>query len=305
MGNVKNLGKGLDDISYLFMSSPEVNLPAKDNTVEPKESSPAALKTTLKSICLVGNNTGFQDAFLVINLALALARLGMRIVIVDMDEGYPCLSFFLGRQIENPEYDNLEELIKDGPRGVKLVGLDKFNLERLSDPEKKRKIIFQLSKMEEDADLILISVNQRNLLNISNLFKELIAEFLILVCPEKEKMLNSYKTIKTIFSLSPLAKIGIIITEVDHMYKIELIYNKMLHAARKFLDKELYKYGFLFKIKKEIDAKTHIASFYDADITACISNIAQIVVLRLNLGDATASAGAFFKRIITDFNRDN
>ena len=42
-----------------------------------------------------------------------------------------------------------------------------------------------------------------------------------------------------------------------------------------------------------------LATFYDADLTACISNIAQIVVLRLNLGDGPSCAGTFLRRVLT------
>jgi hypothetical protein len=82
------------------------------------------------------------------------------------------------------------------------------------------------------------------------------------------------------------------------MYEIDAVYEKMAGAVKKFLDKELHKYGFLFKLKQEVDSKANIASFYDADLTACISNIAQIIVLRLSLNEANYPQEALFKKML-------
>ncbi len=303
MRSMKKLGKSLDDISYLFLSSAEKESQVKDISVQPKKKPGSILDVPVKSICLIGDSTGFQNAFLVINLSLALARLGMRIAVVDMDEEFPCLNFFLGRDVQMSEINNPQGLIKEGPLGVKLIGLNKLILERLSDDEKKEKLISELAKIEDNVDLILIGVMQKNLSNISCLLAETMKEFLVLVPPDKNKMLNSYKIIKTIFHHNTLAKIGIVVINIDHMYEIEVVFNKLEGAVKKFLDKELYKYGFLFKIKPSANAKANIASFYDADLTACISNIAQIVVLRSNVEETVVAEGSFFKKIITDFSK--
>ncbi|MFH1459841.1 MAG: hypothetical protein ABIG64_05650 [Candidatus Omnitrophota bacterium] len=303
MNKLKKLGKGLEDISYLFLSQDENQVLDPTKSDAQKETAAYPVKVPTKSVGLIGNSTDFRDAFLVINLSLALARLGMRITVVDMDEDLPCLKFFLGRDVQNTEISNPQMLIKDGPLGVKIIGLNQKSLSFLASEEKEQELMLKLKDIEENSDLILISVMQQNLLKISPVFKDLIREFLVLVNPESNNMINAYKVMKIIFAHNPLAKVGAIIADIDHMYEIDKIYNKLAGAVRKFLDKELYKYGFMFKIKQEIDSNTNIASFYDADLTACISNIAQIIVLRLNLEETNPAAGKmFFKRIVDEFS---
>ncbi|MDD5745685.1 MAG: hypothetical protein PHO30_00330 [Candidatus Omnitrophica bacterium] len=301
MNKVKKLGKGLEDISYLFLSSEQENDASRFSSSQPVTRDPAVPSLPTKSVCLIGNSADMRDAFLIINLSLALARLGMRIAVVDMDEGFPCINFFLGKNNEAPGLGDSNELIRKGPLGVQLAGLDRNMLKRLSDSREKSRMLEQLEAIEANTDLIIVSISQDNLRRMEPVLRDVIREFLVIVPPQKEPMLDSYRAIKRIFSHNPLAKIGVIITDIAHMYEVEAVYTTMAGAVRKFLDKELYKYGFLFSVKQEMDAKANIASFYDADLTACISNIAQIVVLRLNPGESGTSAGLFFRKITADY----
>ena len=95
MSDSKKIGKGLEDISYLFLSSSENEPLAKDTFAQQEKKIPSILEIPMKSVCLIGTNSAFLDAFLIINLSLALARLGMRIAVVDMEPELPCLNFFL------------------------------------------------------------------------------------------------------------------------------------------------------------------------------------------------------------------
>lgn len=299
MNKLKKLGKGLEDISYLFLSTDEENksieAPAakKENLTVPQ--------LTTKSICLIGNYCDYRDAFLVVNLSLALARLGMRIAVVDIDEDLSCLNFFLGTQSQEKKSNASGPVIQEGPLGVKLIGLNPATISQVSQSEKKTKLSSELDELEENVDLILFSIMPKDLESAMPLLNKQIEESLVLVSPDKHEMMNAYKIIKLIFLHNPLAKIGAIITEIDHMYEIDAVYDKMSHVVNKYLDKELYKYGFLFKLKQEVGSKANIASFYDADLRACISNIAQIIILRLNLEKSDSKHKPMSKRMLTKF----
>ncbi|MFH1062554.1 MAG: hypothetical protein V1747_06675 [Candidatus Omnitrophota bacterium] len=302
MNKLKKLGKGLEDISYLFLSPEQEDTIQEESMAEKKKILTETIEITTKNICLIGNSHDSRDAFLVINLSLALARLGMRIAVVDMDEKLPCLNFLLGKSANNGSQNNDQEIVRQGPFGVKLAGLNESLLENmLVDSVARKTIMLELKKMEEEVDLVLISVSQDSLYYMNPLLRKSIEEFLVFVSPDKNSMLNSYKVVKTIFSNNPVAKIGTIITDIEHMYEIDAVFNKMFSAVKKFLVKELYKYGFLFKLKQEINNNANIASFYDADLTACISNIAQIIILRLNLAENVKSSGELFKNVFNEF----
>ena len=301
MNKLKKLGKGLEDISYLFLSTDEENSPIEEPAANEEKKDLTMPELATKSICLIGNYCDYRDAFLIVNLSLALARLGMRIAVVDIDENLSCLNFFLDTKPHEKLSMTPKTVIQEGPLGVKLIGLNPAITARLSQVDKKTKLSMELDALEENVDLILLSVMPKDLENAMPLINSQIKELLVLVSPEKTEMLNAYKIIKLIFQHNPLAKIGTIITEIDHMFEIDAVYDKMSHVVKKYLDKELYKYGFLFKLKQEAGSKANIASFYDADLRACISNIAQIIILRLNLEKSDSKQKPMSKRMLTEF----
>lgn len=303
MSNLKKLGKGLEDISYLFISSPQENSQVQEPTLKSQKETTSLLEIPVKNICLIGNSQGFENAFLIVNLSLALARLGMKIAVLDLNEELPCLNFLLGRKVQNPEFADSQELIKEGPLGVKLIGLNQSILRNIFRQEKTDKLISILEKIEDDADLVLISILQNNFLTYTQNLLHSMREFLVMVPPQKEKMMAAYKVIKKIFFDNPQAKIGIVAMGIEHLYEVDAVFKKMFSVTKKFLLKELSKYGFLYKIQSQDNEQAHIVSFYDADLTACISNIAQIVVLRSNLAEPVLRGGSFFKKIITEFTK--
>ena len=301
MNKLKKLGKGLEDISYLFLSTNEENSLIEEAVAKEEKKGQSVPELSTKSICLIGNYRDYRDAFLIVNLSMALARLGIRIAVVDIDENLSCLNFFLGKKPQEKRANNPETVIQEGPLGVKLIGLNPAIIKQLSQTDKKTKASLELDEIEENVDLILLSIMPKDIENAIPLINKQMRESLVLVPPDTREMLNAYKIIKLIFLHNPLAKIGTIITEINHMYEIDAVYEKMSHVVEKYLDKKLYKYGFLFKLKQEVGSKANIASFYDADLRACISNIAQIIILRLNLEKSDSKQKPLFKRMLTEF----
>lgn len=282
MNETKKLGRGLEDISHLFLSSMDKNTPAEEILFEDKERESATAKIATKSICIVGDsNLGFQDAFFVINLSLALSRLDFRVAVVDIDEQLPYLNFFLNFNVNKSDVSKTDLLVKEGPLGVKLIGLNRYFLENGFDSEHKEGMIGQLGRIETEVDIILISASQKSLSNIRNFLKKSISDFLMLVPPDKDKMLHFYKVIKKIYLEDSLAKVGIVVINSDSMYEIDAVYDKISHVVKKFLDVELFMYGFLFKIKQGIESKNIVGYSFDSDQNDCISNIAEILVDRI------------------------
>jgi len=257
-------------------------------------------ESPLKSICVVGDLAGPQNAFLVVNLALALARLGLRICVVDMDESGPCLNVLHGEDAatEHAAAGAASAVVK-GPLNVQVVNWPLVRDARAASNDDKRRVLARLDTLGSEIDMVLVSTQPQHVFSLPPGLRETIREFLVMVSPDKHKMLQAYKMIKSIFMHEPLANIGLIVSNIEHMYEIENVFVKMSAAARKFLDKELYKYGFLFKLRQSTATAAPLATFYDADLTACISNIAQIVVLRLNLGESASASGASLRNVLT------
>ncbi|MCM8812890.1 MAG: hypothetical protein NC924_03010 [Candidatus Omnitrophica bacterium] len=295
MTTARKLGKGLGDISHLFLSGAQDDGHPDIAEITAPDQNVAAPKAAAKTICVLGDGS-FHDAFLVINLSLALARLGMRIAVVDMDEQLPCVKFFLGENGKK-QSDGSEKIAQEGPLGVRLIGLPRsLAVKVAADNEPGRLAYAELEEIERAADLLVLNAAHATLPAFRQELSSTVWEFLVRVAPESAALAQAYRTIKTIFSENPLTKIGVIISDIEHMYEIEPTYAAIAGAVKKYLDKELYKYGFLFRIQPA-DAAANIASFYDADLSACVSNIAQIILLRLSLHSAESGQEKFFETV--------
>jgi MinD-like ATPase involved in chromosome partitioning or flagellar assembly len=102
--------------------------------------------------------------------------------------------------------------------------------------------------------------------------------------------------IKRIYLDNPDVNVGIVVNNSDSMHEIDAVYNKISHVVKKFLDKELYKYGFLFKIKQGVESKNVVGYSFDSDQNDCISNIAEILVNKLYRSESENDGVQFLKK---------
>lgn len=302
MSESRRLGKGLEEISHLFLSSGEEKAAFKTNAGADAGKIPPDNKRTPKYICLVGDEPDLHHAFFVVQLSLALTRSGMRIAVVDMDEDLPCFHFLTGGKAGSDTSINSHRVIREGRSGVKVVGFSETIIAGLSETEAADRVLNNLRHIEEEHDVILISVVQGTLLKMETVLPDPLREFILFVARDKFKMLAAYKTIKSIFSLHPLAHAGIIITPIRHAFEADLVHDRMSGAVEKFLGRELHRYGFLYKSEKEPDAAFLSDSFCEADVTTCISNIVQNLVSRVHR-TGSSSQGHFFSNLCAGYGR--
>ena len=92
MKQTKKLGRGLEDFSHLFISSPgETKKPlpeTRQGSVEHKD----GVSAHSRSICILSHRALDERAFLVINLALEIALQGKKVLVFDGDFSIPRLT---------------------------------------------------------------------------------------------------------------------------------------------------------------------------------------------------------------------
>ena len=115
------------------------------------------------SIAVTGGKGGVGKSNLTVNLAVALGRWGRRVLLVDGDLGLANLDVLLGlvpkRNVEDLVRGeaNLEELLIDGPDGVRILPAASGvpDLSRLNDDTRAR-LLAALSESASLADDVLI-----------------------------------------------------------------------------------------------------------------------------------------------------
>ena len=250
MKQTKKLGRGLEDFSHLFISSPgETKKPlpeTRQGSVEHKD----GVSAPSRSICILSHRALDERAFLVINLALEIALQGKKVLVFDGDFSIPRLTMLMRDFTATPlshfitrNGQGLRDVQETN--GVKLISLD-VDLSTLSalGQDERRSLMESFNTLEEESDVILTVASPGFMHHMKTLVWA-VDEAMVITPQPLAEMINAYGLIKLIFQMRENARVGIVSSSVTSDLQAAMIYEKMKRVVEKFLHKPLYNYGFL------------------------------------------------------------
>lgn len=276
MKQTKKLGRGLEDFSHLFLSSP-------DEGKETERPAGATGKARARTICIAGERGVGEKAFLTVMLAGTFTGQGKKVVVFDADFSLPRLCMLMGSVPSN----SLLHLIMNPGRtgaslresgGVTLITLDVdvATLTSLTDRERLSLTAAVRRRMEE-ADAVLV-ITSGDSINHMRVFIQS-ADDIVVVAPQPvAETINAYGVVKKIFQLDDHARVGIVASRNSRFDQAEAVFEKMQRVARKFLNKPLLNHGYLPDDKAitaflERDNATAVTA-PSAETTRCLAAIA-------------------------------
>lgn len=287
----KKLGRGIEELSQLFISE---TFPREEvATKEPMPDTAQAVSgTATRFITILSPEPDLsRNTFLACNLAVTLSRLGMRIGIVEINPSLPCREFFAADQEDAAR----PQMLKEGPLGIRLVNFSrhfaKTELFVNSFPA-------LIESAQRDFDLVLLPASREGL-NLAK-FAPFGDAFLIIVPGSTAGMIDAYAMLKTVAQNNKTMEIGLVIDGTSETYRSDAIFAKMAEMASRYINKEVLPYGNLCQRLKNAALDAHpvnAVSIYDAELHAAISNIAQVIILRMNVQTTAAAPGLFFERL--------
>jgi flagellar biosynthesis protein FlhG len=185
---------------------------------------------------------GVGKSNVVINLSLALTRMGLRTLIMDADLGLANIDVLLGL---TPKYNmshvlsgqkSLDEVLIDGPGGVKIMPSSSGvqELTRLTD-DQKLLFLELLDSMETDVDVLLIDTGAG--ISDTVLYFNLAAhERIIVVTPEPTSLTDAYALIKVLYSKHGERYFRILVNLATEDSMGKSIFAKLSKVADHFLD---------------------------------------------------------------------
>ncbi|KPL17110.1 MAG: hypothetical protein AMJ92_12080 [candidate division Zixibacteria bacterium SM23_81] len=306
MKNHKRLGKGLEDISHLFLSTDEKQRTSSQELPAP---SPPVKKNTEhhfpRVVAVTGDHRSLEKSFLVSNLAIELARRGHQVRVLDADLNFPDQPFLWGlRPGESMAYwamaqENAQEsqVVLQGPYGSRLLCLD-IDFSKLSAlPETiRRRLLARLMAFEADAQVMLVDVSA-SLNSNSRLILQMAHQIVVLVPSDHLGMIDAYAAIKRILGLRPNALVGMVAYNIRMVAEAEAVTNRMTQVVRKFLNSDITNLGFLFadlNIVKSISQRKPLAlSSIRSKAATCLSLIAERIMAQEETGAQTGSSSFF------------
>jgi len=206
-------------------------------------------------ITITSGKGGVGKSNMAVNLAIALSRLGKRVVILDADFGLANIEVMLGIR---PQYNladlmfrgkTLTDIITPGPENIGFIsggsGIQELtNLTR----DQIVYLIQKLVELDERADIIIIDTGA----GIADSVLEFVAastEVLLIATPEPTSITDAYALLKTLnrktdFSLQDTV-IKMVANRIDTYEEGKELYDKLSLVVSKFLNFKLEYLGSL------------------------------------------------------------
>lgn len=263
-----------------------------------------------KIITVTSGKGGVGKSNFVVNLSIALQKMGKRVLIFDADMGLGNDDVLMGFLPKFNVYDvifgskEIEEVLVEGPFGVKLLpgGTGVSKIEQMTD--KQRDSFLAKLTCLEDLDYIIMDTGagvNRDVLGFISCCEELI----VITTPEPTSLTDAYSLLKAVshFKIKDNAKV--IVNRTIESKEGEITFNKFNNAVSKFLNINLQYLGYLSDDKKLVQAvrkqQPFLISYPNSDVAKDLNYIAGKII-GLETDKKGSSVQDFFKKIFNIFS---
>ncbi len=263
-----------------------------------------------RSISITSGKGGVGKTNVVVNLAIAMAKLGHKVAIVDADLGLANVDVLLNL---NPRYNlyhvierhkTLEEIIIDGPGGVKIIpGASGITKVANIGARERHHVLSELSRLQYIADYVLIDTSAGINRNVVN-FVISTDVALIVTTPEPTAITDAYAMIKVISQRRPEQDIRLLINMADSKKEAEDIYERISMVSRQFLNIDVAYAGYILKDDVVVNSVLHRRPFVlDYPYSPAGKNVFRVAKNLVETFSGTTGGTGWLDRLLGWFKR--
>lgn len=261
-------------------------------------------------ITITSGKGGVGKTNITINLALALSKMGLKVVILDADFGLANIDVLFGII---PKYTLLDlihdektifEVLTDGPDNIKFLsgGSGVEELVRL-DRKKLRKFVSSIGMLDKLFDVILIDTGAGLSQNVMS-FIMAADEVLLITTPEPTSITDAYALVKMVSRRDRKKRINVLVNKAESSKEAAEIANKLCMVSEKFLSLKLLKIGYILydeNVTKSVKMQKPF-SLYNPKCQAArnIAEIADKLFVDKNSDEGEGAKG-FISRLLSFF----
>jgi flagellar biosynthesis protein FlhG len=202
-------------------------------------------------IAITSGKGGVGKTNVAVNLAVALARLGHRVGILDADFGLGNVDVMLGLTPEAhvghllAGEKSLADIILEGPLGVQIIPASS-GLQSLTalTPAQRGRLNQALDFLRKDLEFLLIDTASGISDNVIQMLM-LATRIAVVTSLEPAAVVDAYATAKILSAHAPEKEIGVVVNGVRDGDEAALAYKQLDTAAVRFLGRGLRYYGFI------------------------------------------------------------
>ena len=202
------------------------------------------------TIAVTSGKGGVGKTNVVVNLAVALAGMRQRVLVLDADFGLGNVDVSLGLTPTAhlgdvmSGYVSARDAMVEGPLGVAILPAGS-GLRDLTDltPAQWTRLDAALKTLT-DFDFLLIDTAAGVSTNVVDLLVS-VDQVLVVTSPEPSAVVDAYAVIKILHVSSAQSEIGLLVNNVNGSHEAELVFQQLDIAARRFLGRSLGSFGFV------------------------------------------------------------
>lgn len=248
-----------------------------------------------------------------VNLAIYLASLKKRVLIIDADFGLANIEVLLGIRPKYNFYNmikgekNISEIVVDTDYNIKFIsgGNGLKELSNVNNTE-IRYFIEQFEYLDKIADIIIIDTGAGISPSVTN-FLMASDENIIVTTPEPTSFTDAYTLIKIMKEQNrKIDKINVVINKADDKYEADRTVAKISYVCSKFLGIKIQNIGYIpldTAIVKAIkQQKPAIVSFPESDYSKSIKSIGNRLLNESPIENSTGIK-SFMQKLMHIFNK--
>ncbi len=266
----------------------------------------------MRTLCVTSGKGGVGKTNLVVNLALALTRLGRKVLIIDADLGLANVDVVLGL---NPAYTiqdvlsgkkALAEVLVQGPEGIRILPAAS-GVTQLSNLSSGEKIILleALEALPKDIDMVIVDT-AAGISDTVLYFNIAAQERLVVATGEPTSLTDAYALMKVLFSQHQERKFQLVVNNVPGPIEAKEVYRKLSTAVDHFLGGLSLDYlGFIptdpLVSKSVIMQKPLLEAYPGANASKAVAALAKTILSR-PVDDPSRGNIKFFWRRLVELN---
>lgn len=208
---------------------------------------------TAKIITITSGKGGVGKSLFTVNFAVACAKQGKKVLVIDGDLGLANLHILLNIHPEHDLLDiiekkkELKDIVVSGPQGVDIVpgasGI--FKMSNMTHAKRKN-LMDAFQSLESSYDYILIDTEAGISHNVAKMVS-VSDEVIVVTTPDITAMADAYAAIKVFNNRDILKKVSLVINRVKSFTEGDVTFNKINTVCEKFLSIKIKKLGYIFE----------------------------------------------------------
>ena len=268
----------------------------------------------VRAIAVTGGKGGVGKTNVSVNLGVAAAEMGQKVMLLDADLGLANIDVVLGL---HPKYDlshvmrgerSLDEILIEGPAGMKVIpgasGLQ--SLAELS-PAEHTGLIRAFSEVACDTDLLIVDT-AAGISDTVLSFSRAAHEIVVVVCDEPASITDAYAIIKLLNRDHGHQRFRILANMVRSAQEGRELYNKMCRVTDRYLDVTLGFMGavpFDDSLRKAVRTQRPVVqAFPRSRVAQVFRNLAKKIETWPQPSGANGQVQFFVERLIQAENID-